>query len=79
MLDAGLVVEVDLGAEAQAQTHALGEEIDRAAEECCRLDDAFVMIRTEVRDGVVVKTVEFDQPNAARRFRHVMSQATNPA
>lgn len=79
MFDVGLVVEVDLGAEASAQTQALGEEIDRTAEECCRVDDAFVIIRTEIRDGVLVKTVEFDQPGAARRFRHAVSRAARIA
>lgn len=74
MSEAGLTIIVPLGVGDAAERGA--ELVHRMAAQCCEGDDAsFVMITTDHSGAQVVKTVEFETPAAARRFRSLMTSA----
>ncbi len=72
-------VEVCFDVDADADRY--GELIHRVAQESCHdgaglADDAsFVMVTTEMREHVMVKTVVFESDDCAQRFRALLTNA----
>ncbi|MCG8442552.1 MAG: hypothetical protein MI723_12160 [Caulobacterales bacterium] len=73
---------VEVCFEVDADADRYGELIHRVAQESCHdgrgvvdTDASFVMVTTEMREDVMVKTVVFERQDCAQRFRMLLTRA----